>query len=528
MSNEMTNDRRSVASQARELESYEQRTPDQPDVQQIHGPIYREKAEPRDGHQPIPMWLLLPMFALLIWGGWYLGEHSGDFRANNYEGPAAFVNSPHAGSKQSKQPLDPMVVGRRVYNSCASCHQTDGQGVAGTYPPLKGAEWVTGDPRILARILLHGLQGPISVRGTNYSGAMPAWSSLSSEELAGVMTYIRNSWGNEAGEVSAELVADVRRSVGRRTSPWTQNELEQVKEQLADFESDAQTEEIRRRSIESRGGWKRRYRAMTCCDATLPTAGSSPAASARTSRGVSWVWLRIILAGFIAGNSMTWALAVNVSSATERERLLLHIGLLVATVAVGLLVGSRLLVDSLIALYRARLSIELLFLSGCLGALGISMWSMLQGSGPVYFEVISILLVIYRIGAELKASAKRRALRAADALSPVLNYCEVVQADGNTKTCLIESVRAGDDVRCHPGELIPIDGIIRDGHALVREAAVTGETFVVTKRPGDRGLRRYGPRRLDPLGSRQRSGQSAYGRPRATRRRDCPSEANTT
>lgn len=225
---------------------------------------------------------------------------------------------------------------------------------------------------------------------------------------------------------------------------------------------------------------------MTCCNATPAQIGARSAASTPTSRGVPWVWLRIILAGFIAGNSMTWALAVNVSSTTERERLILHIALLGSTVAVGLLVGSRLLIDSLITLYRVRLSIELLFLSGCLGALGISVWSMLQGSGPVYFEVISVLLVIYRIGAELKASAKLRALQAADALSPALNYCEVVRADGITRRCLIDVVRAGDDVRCHPGELMPVDGIIRDGHALVREAAVTGETFVVTKRPGDR------------------------------------------
>lgn len=225
---------------------------------------------------------------------------------------------------------------------------------------------------------------------------------------------------------------------------------------------------------------------MTCCKATLATTGSQLAATKQTSRGVSWVWLRIILAGFIAGNSMTWALAINVSDATERERLLLHLGLLCATVAVGLLVGSRLVVDSLIALSRVRLSIELLFLSACLGALAISLWSMFQGSGPVYFEVVSILLVIYRIGAELKAGAKRRALQAADSLSPALNYCEVVQVDGNTRNCLIDSVRVGDEVRCHPGELIPIDGIVRDGHALVREATVTGETFVVTKRPGDR------------------------------------------
>jgi heavy metal translocating P-type ATPase len=225
---------------------------------------------------------------------------------------------------------------------------------------------------------------------------------------------------------------------------------------------------------------------MTCCHAEPRTA--TPRADATTAHNqlsVRWVWLRIIFAGFLAGNSMTWALAVNVSSATERERMLLHLGLLATTVVVGLLVGGRLLLDSLLALFRFRLSTELLFLCGCLGALAISLWSMIRGSGPVYFEVVSILLVIYRIGVELKAGAKRHALRAADALSPALNYCEVVREGGRTETCLIESVRAGDAVRCHPGELVPIDGTVHRGQAFVREAAVTGETFMVTKRPGD-------------------------------------------
>jgi mono/diheme cytochrome c family protein len=219
------------------LNSYEHRSGDQPDIQDLHGPIYREKAEPRDGYQPIPIWLLLPTFALLLWGGWYLGEHNGDFRADRYEGRRAFVEVLDGEAESSSRELDPMVVGRRVYSSCASCHQQNGKGVPGTYPPLVGAEWVTGDPRILSRILLHGLQGPITVRGVQYNGAMPAWSSLSSEELAAVMTYIRKSWGNEASEVPVDLVADVRRSVGRRTTPWTQDELLRLREELPEPES---------------------------------------------------------------------------------------------------------------------------------------------------------------------------------------------------------------------------------------------------------------------------------------------------
>jgi mono/diheme cytochrome c family protein len=211
------------------LDSYEQPTADQPDVQQMHGPIYREKAEPRDGYQPIPMWLLLPIFALLLWGGWYLGEHSGDFRPDNYEGPAAFRGSPGSPPPATMSELDRMTVGRRLYNNnCAACHQTDGQGVAGRFPPLADAEWVTGDARILSRILLHGLQGPISVRGTEYNGAMPAWGNLGDAEIAAVLSYIRNSWGNGAGEVSEALVAEVRQSVGARSEPWTAAELERI------------------------------------------------------------------------------------------------------------------------------------------------------------------------------------------------------------------------------------------------------------------------------------------------------------
>jgi len=234
MSNDLGGEGGRPEDRPRTLESYEQRTSNQPDVQQLHGPIYREKAEPRDGYQPIPVWLLLPMFALLLWGGWYLGEHSGDFRADVYEGPQAFVGSAGSAPQPTSEPANLMLLGRRVYNRCAACHQLNGNGVAGAYPPLAGAEWVTGDPRILARILLHGLQGPISVRGKKYNGAMPGWPNLRSEEIAAVMTYVRNSWGNEAGDVTASLVDEVRQAVGRRTSPWTATELEQVKSQFAD------------------------------------------------------------------------------------------------------------------------------------------------------------------------------------------------------------------------------------------------------------------------------------------------------
>ena len=231
-----TDDTEARAEPSLELDAYEHRTEDQPDVQKIHGPIYREKSEPRDGYQPIPMWLLLPTFALLMWGGWYLGEFSGDFRADRYDGPSAFSTSEGDISQGSPQQLDPMVVGKRVYNSCAACHQANGEGVAGRFPPLADSEWVTGDPRILSRILLQGMEGPMTVRGNRYEGLMPAWPNLSDRDIAAVLTYIRGSWNNDASEVPPELVADVRAAVGNRTSPWTEPELREVEEKLPELD----------------------------------------------------------------------------------------------------------------------------------------------------------------------------------------------------------------------------------------------------------------------------------------------------
>src|SRR5699024_5559329 len=89
--------------------------------------------------------------------------------------------------------------GEQIYQEqCATCHQQNGQGVSGIYPPLRGTEWVTGDKGRLIRIILQGIGGPIEVKGNSYNGIMPAWKDiLSDNEVAAVATYLRSSWGND-------------------------------------------------------------------------------------------------------------------------------------------------------------------------------------------------------------------------------------------------------------------------------------------------------------------------------------------
>lgn len=123
------------------------------------------------------------------------------------------------------------VDGARVYGTvCSSCHQADGQGVAGVFPPVAESEWVTGSPEQLVKIILHGVMGEMMVGGEIYSGMMPPWGGgLNDAEIAAVSTYIRSNFGNEAGPVTAEMVANLRKEHAARKTPWTAEELAAAK-----------------------------------------------------------------------------------------------------------------------------------------------------------------------------------------------------------------------------------------------------------------------------------------------------------
>lgn len=117
--------------------------------------------------------------------------------------------------------------GRKVYNRvCAACHQADGTGVPGTFPPVANSEWVTSDKGRLIRIILHGMTGEVVVDGETYSGMMPPWgAALKDPEVAAVATYVRNNFGNKASAVTAAEVASVRAATASRKTPWTAKEL---------------------------------------------------------------------------------------------------------------------------------------------------------------------------------------------------------------------------------------------------------------------------------------------------------------
>jgi len=112
--------------------------------------------------------------------------------------------------------------------SCAACHQTHGLGMDGLAPPLVDSEWVLGSEERLARIVLHGLNGPIRVNGAAYNLDMPSMGIFDDEQVAGILTYIRREWENGGKPFQPETVKKIRAETRQRQEAWTSEELLKV------------------------------------------------------------------------------------------------------------------------------------------------------------------------------------------------------------------------------------------------------------------------------------------------------------
>jgi mono/diheme cytochrome c family protein len=143
---------------------------------------------------------------------------------------AAFVPASGAADKAAPAKGTPgdADAGKGVYlRVCFACHQPTGLGLPGAFPPLAGAApAVEADPGKIIRIVLHGLQGPIEVKGVKYNSMMPPHGpQLKDKEIADVLTYVRSAWENKAPAVTVEAVAAIRAKESKRTTPWTWAEL---------------------------------------------------------------------------------------------------------------------------------------------------------------------------------------------------------------------------------------------------------------------------------------------------------------
>ena len=96
--------------------------------------------------------------------------------------------------------------------TCSTCHQGNGEGMEGVFPPLAKSDYIATDPKRLPTTILHGLQGPVKVNGKDYNSVMPPMNQLTDDEVANISTYVLNSWGNPGGTVSKADAAAARQA----------------------------------------------------------------------------------------------------------------------------------------------------------------------------------------------------------------------------------------------------------------------------------------------------------------------------
>jgi mono/diheme cytochrome c family protein len=196
----------------------------------MHEKLLGRQPDDQAHYRLMPLNLLFFLSGLIFLAGTYLNRYSGHFD------PRVFNENliPVEGAPMAAAPIDPVEMGRKLYNNaaCNTCHQATGLGLPGAFPPLVGTEWVNGSEERIIRLVLHGIQGPISVNGVDYNSAMPAFGRVagsgfnwSDDRIAAVLTYIRQEWGNSAGAISAEKVTEIRNQEGADKKPWTAPEL---------------------------------------------------------------------------------------------------------------------------------------------------------------------------------------------------------------------------------------------------------------------------------------------------------------
>jgi nitrite reductase (NO-forming) len=139
---------------------------------------------------------------------------------------APVAAAPAAAAAFVKADDEQMKRGLAVYSrTCIACHQPTGKGLAPVFPSIAATPIVNGDASLPIKFILHGLMGPITVDGVTYNSMMPPVAGVSDQDIADVLTYVRQSFGNKSNPVTVDQVKAVRAANAARTAPWNTAEL---------------------------------------------------------------------------------------------------------------------------------------------------------------------------------------------------------------------------------------------------------------------------------------------------------------
>jgi mono/diheme cytochrome c family protein len=209
-------------------------------VTQAHGRVASESAatarEHRiadNGHEPISLWVIVSCGLVLLIGGGVLGNASSWFDYDALVKPK-YVRGVPEGAEDTgpvtKEALAAYVTkGQKVYTAvgCSGCHGPDGRGGAAA-PSLAGSAWVTGNSQKLSMVIINGLKGPSST-GKDYGVMGAIGANLKADELAALMTYVRNGFGNTTGDVvTIEMAQAAKDASAAREAPGSSLTAEEL------------------------------------------------------------------------------------------------------------------------------------------------------------------------------------------------------------------------------------------------------------------------------------------------------------
>jgi mono/diheme cytochrome c family protein len=201
------------------------------DLTSVHAAVQREHSVGTPGQVPMPFWLMVLCGVALFWAGTsFSGGFGGSFFSpDNYTvhpGSQAATGGGGPGGAAAAGPTIAELGQTYFAQNCQVCHQANGAGIPNTYPPLAGSEYVNGGSRRLGMILLKGLQGPVTVEGHLFNGAMPAWgTSLTDKKIAAILTYVRSSFGNHGGPITPDQITDARKEFAGHPDSWHEADL---------------------------------------------------------------------------------------------------------------------------------------------------------------------------------------------------------------------------------------------------------------------------------------------------------------
>jgi len=188
----------------------------------------------KNKHQPTKNFLIAPLVFVFVFGCLiFVCSIQLSLTTNSFQlHPPVEVVELSPEEKEALRLERKISSGEKIFaGRCASCHQANGLGIEGQFPPLADSEWVAADPAVIASIILKGLKGEIVVNGKTYGTSAAvnmAAVPISDREIANVSTYVRQAWGNTSSEVTEDFVSELRAEQSVKQDQWVGDELKSL------------------------------------------------------------------------------------------------------------------------------------------------------------------------------------------------------------------------------------------------------------------------------------------------------------